>query len=106
MPGYLVSVVSQVQCTHLGTAKPTVPNLRVTIMGQPSVTIASPYAIAGCPFNVGVTPVPCVTGQWFTGTTRVLSSGQPLVLQAGQSTCAPNMTPMIVMMTQARVAAL
>lgn len=106
MPGYLVSTISQVQCSHLGTAKPNVPNLRVRVLGLPTVTIASPYTIAGCLFNVGGSPVPCVTGQWLAGTARVLSLGQPLVVQAGQSTCAPNLTPMIVVATQPRVFAM
>jgi len=106
VPGYLVTTMSTVTCTHAGQAKPTIPNPRVKVLMQPTVLIASPYTVAGCPFNVGVSPVPCVTGQWLTGTTRVLSNGQPLVVQAGQSTCAPNLTPMIVPMTQIRVAAL
>ncbi len=103
MPGFLVTVGSQVQCTHLGTATPTIPNPRVMVSSQPSVTIASMYEVAGCPFNVSGAPVPCVSGQWITGTTRVLSNGQPLVVQAGQSVCMPNGTPLIVLATQARV---
>jgi hypothetical protein len=105
VPGYLVTVTSAVTCTHAGLAKPTVPNPRVKVLMQPTVLITSPYVVAGCPFNVGVSPVPCVTGQWLTGTTRVLSNKQPLVVQVGQSTCAPNGTPMVVRGTQVRVKA-
>jgi hypothetical protein len=103
MPGFLVTIGSRVHCTHLGTATPMIPNLRVLVSGQASVTIASKYVVAGCPFNVGGAYVPCVSGQWITGTTRILSNGQPLVVQAGQSACVPNGTPLVVLATQARV---
>ena len=105
MPGYLVTVTSTVTCTHAGQAKPTIPNPRVKVLMQPTVLITSPYMVAGCPFNVGVSPVPCVTGQWLTGTTRVLTNGQPLVVQAGTSTCAPNGTPLVALINQMRVLA-
>ena len=44
------------------TATPTAPNPRVLVSGQPIVTMAAPYVVAGCPFNVSGGPVPCVTG--------------------------------------------
>lgn len=107
MPGYLVQVGAQVLCAHGGQATPTVPNPRVLLSGAPSVLITSPYAIAGCPFPPPPNGNgPCVTGQWLTGTTRVLSNGQPLVLQAGSSVCAPTGTPMTVVVTQPRVSAI
>jgi hypothetical protein len=43
----------------------------VLVSGQPSVTMAAPYVIAGCPFNVSGAPVPCVTGQWVVGAVRL-----------------------------------
>ncbi len=43
------------------------------------VQMTGPYAIAGCPFDVGGSPVPCVTGQWAVAALRVTSLGQPLV---------------------------
>ncbi len=38
MPGFLLNVSSVVICAHGGQAKPTVPNPRVKVMGQPVVT--------------------------------------------------------------------
>ncbi|MGI9491777.1 MAG: hypothetical protein ACR2QF_05175 [Geminicoccaceae bacterium] len=106
MSGFLVQVGAQVICAHGGQAMPTTPNPRVLLSGAPSVLITSPNTIAGCtlpppPSANG----PCVSGQWLTGTTRVLSNGQPLVMQTSQSLCAPTGTPMQVVLSQARVSA-
>jgi hypothetical protein len=103
MPGFLLHVGAQVQCAHVGQAQPTVPNPRVTVSGQPTVTMASPYTIAGCIFNVSGAPVPCVTAQWVTAATRVTSNGQPLLLLDSQAICAPNGTPLLILVTQTRV---
>ena len=46
---------------------------------------------------------PCVTGQWLMGATRVLIGGQPALLQASPSICAPTGTPMTAAVTQMRV---
>jgi len=102
MPGPLLHVGATVMCSHGGQAMPTAPNPRVTVSGQPTVLMTAPYSIAGCPFNVSGSPVPCVTGQWVTAALRVTSSGQPLVLMDSQSVCAPNGTPMIPTVAQTR----
>jgi hypothetical protein len=106
MPGLLVHVGAQVMCSHGGQAQPSVPNPRVLVSGQPTVLMTSPYVVAGCAFPPPPNGNgPCVTGQWLTGTTRVLSNGQPLVVNAGSSICAPTGTPMIATVTQLRVTA-
>jgi hypothetical protein len=92
-----------VLCAHGGTATPTAPNPRVLVGGQPTVTLATAYIIAGCPFNAGGSPLPCVTGQWLLAATRVFSSGQPLVLMDSQSLCTPNGTPLLPVVAQTRV---
>jgi len=93
-----------VLCAHGGQAQPTVPNPRVLVSGQPTVTIASPYVVAGCalpppPAANG----PCVTGQFVTCATRVFSNGQPLLLLDSQAVCVPTGTPLLVTVTQPRV---
>ncbi|MCB9797296.1 MAG: hypothetical protein H6741_31795 [Alphaproteobacteria bacterium] len=106
MPSPLVNMSSVVLCSHGGKATPVVPNPRVLISGAPSVTISSPFVIAGCALPPPpVANGPCVTGQIIMGTKRVLSNGQPLVAQLGVSTCAPTGTPMIVAFGNARVMA-
>ncbi len=103
MPGPLLHVGATVLCAHGGTAAPTAPNPRVLVSGQPTATMAAPYAIVGCPFNVSGAPVPCVTGQWVVAATRVFSNGQPLVLMDSQAVCAPNGTPLLPVVAQMRV---
>src|SRR5262245_6875162 len=107
MPGFLLHVGAVVLCSHGGQAQPTVPNPRVLVSGQPTVTLAAPYVVAGCALP---TPPaangPCVTAQWITGTTRVFSNGQPLLVQSSQAICAPSGTPLIIAVTQVRASAL
>jgi hypothetical protein len=104
MPGFLLHVGATVLCAHAGQAQPTVPNPRVTVSGQPTVTLSAPYAIAGCvlpppPAANG----PCATAQFVTGATRVTSNGQPLLLLDSQAICVPTGTPLMIVMTQMRV---
>lgn len=107
MPGFLIHVGAQVLCSHAGQATPTVPNPRVTVSGQPTVLLTAPYIVAGCTFPPPpAANGPCVTAQWLIGTTRVLSSGQPLIVQSSQAICAPTGTPLIIVATQTRVSAL
>ena len=103
MPGPLLHLGASVSCAHGGAATPTAPNARVLVSGQPSIVMTTPYAIAGCPFNVSGSPVPCVTAQWVLAATRVLSNGQPLVLMDSQAICAPNGTPLVPLVAQTRV---
>lgn len=107
MPGFLVHVGAQVMCLHAGQATPTLPNPRVTVSGQPTVLLATPYLVAGC--TLPPPPAangPCVTGQWLSGTTRVFSNGQPLLVQSSQAICAPSGTPLLIIATQPRVSAI
>jgi uncharacterized Zn-binding protein involved in type VI secretion len=103
MPGFLLHMGATVLCAHSGQAQPTVVNPRVTVSGQPIVTQSSPYAITGCPFNVSGAPSPCVTAQWMSAATRVLSNGVPVLLFDSQAICTPNGTPLIITVTQTRV---
>jgi uncharacterized Zn-binding protein involved in type VI secretion len=103
MPGFLLHMGATVQCAHGGQAQPTVTSTRVTVSGQPIVTQAAPYTIAGCPFNVSGSPVPCVTAQWVTGAVRVTSDGLPVLLLDSQAICVPNGTPALIVSTQTKV---
>ena len=104
MPAPILHVGATVLCTHAGQATPLAPFPRVTLSGQPLVTIASPYAVAGCALTGTPTP-PCVTGQWLLGATRVLAGGVPVATLAGSSVCIPTGTPMLALLAQTRVLA-
>jgi len=104
MPGFLLHVGATVLCSHGGQAQPTVPNPRVTVSGQPTVTLTAPYLVAGCalpppPAANG----PCVTAQFVSAATRITSNGQPLLLLDSQAICAPTGTPLLIIVTQPRV---
>ena len=103
MPGPLVHFGAMVTCSHAGVATPTAPNPRVLVSGQPTVTMPTPYAIAGCALTPSGSP--CLTGTWTLGATRVTSNAQPLVIATGVSTCVSNATPMLVASSQMRVIA-
>jgi len=104
MAGYLLTVGSVVLCSHGGKAQPTVPSPRVKVMGQPIVTQAAPWVVAGCAFPPPIAANgPCVTAQWLLGAIRVKSMGIPVLLQDNQALCAPTGTPLMVVFTQPRV---
>ena len=108
MPGFMLHSGAVVQCMHVGTAQPTVVNPRVTVSAQPIVTLASPYAIAGCTFPAmtGGNSPPCATAQFTTSATRVTAMGQPVLLIDSQATCVPTGTPLLITTTQIRVTAM
>jgi hypothetical protein len=88
---------------HGGPAQPTAPNPRVMVSGQPVVTMAAPYVVAGCAFVPPAGNGPCVTAQWVTAATRVLVGGMPVVLADSQAICAPTGTPLLPVAMQTRV---
>lgn len=107
MPGFVLHVGASVLCSHAGQAQPTTPNPRVMVSGQPTVTIAAPWLIAGCalPPPPGANG-PCVSAQFVTAATRVTSSGQPLLLFDSQAICVPTGTPLLVVASQMRATAI
>lgn len=102
MPGFLLHVGATVICAHAGQAQATVPNPRVMVSGQPTVTLSGPWVVAGCGLTGTPTP-PCVTANWVMGATRLLSGGQPLLLQDSQSVTVAPGTPLQILVTQLRV---
>jgi len=107
MPGFMLHSGAVVQCAHLGTATPTVVNPRVTVSGQPIVTISSPYAVAGCTFPAMSSGAPpCATAQFTTSALRVTAMGQPVLLFDSQATCVPTGTPLLILSTQPRATAM
>lgn len=104
MPAPILHLGATITCIHSGPAQPVSPNPRVTVSGQPIVTLATPYAITGCALT-GTSAPPCVTAQWVLGATRVTASGSPVLIQTGQAVCTPTGTGLIPMVSQTRVLA-
>lgn len=106
MPGFILHLGAVVQCTHAGVAQPVNPNPRVTLLGQPIVTLSTSYTVAGCtnPAMTSGAP-PCATAQFTSSALRVTSLGQPVLLQDSMSTAVPTGTPLLIVSTQPRVTA-
>jgi hypothetical protein len=104
MPAPVLHLGATVLCSHAGQATPLSPFPRVLLSGQPAVTIASPYGIAGCALSATTAP-PCVSGQFLAGAVRVLAGGVPVATMLGASTCLPTGAPMMPVAAQARVLA-
>jgi hypothetical protein len=104
MPGPLLHLGATVLCTHAGQATPSYSNPRVLVSGQPIVTQATPYLVAGCtlPPPPGANG-PCISALWTTGASRVFANGLPVLLLSSQATCAPTGTPVIPTIAQTRV---
>jgi hypothetical protein len=103
MPSPLLHLGATVLCLHSGQATPLVTNPRVTLSGNPIVTIESLYAIAGCllpppPAANG----PCIIGQFTTAALRIMVEGTPVLLLQDQGICAPTGVPLIPVAAQLR----
>jgi hypothetical protein len=104
MPGPILHLGATVLCSHAGQAQPVTPMPRVLVSGQPVVTIASPYVIAGCTMPPPIAGNgPCVTAQFVTAALRVTALGQPVLLMDSQAVCVPTGTPLLPIVTQTRV---
>lgn len=107
MPGFVLHMGAVVNCVHAGMAQPVAANPRVTVSGQPIVTAANSYTVAGCTFPaMAPGSPPCATAQWVTFAARVTSLGQPVLLQDSQALCVPTGTPLLISVVQPRVSAM
>ena len=80
------------------------PFPRVLVSGQPIVTQACTYTVAGCTLASVPSP-PCVTGQWVLAALRVQAGAVPVVIMGSQAVCAPTGTGLNVVVAQPRVIA-
>lgn len=104
MPGFVVTISTQVLCSHGGKATPLPPVGRVTIAGSGVVTLAHAYVVAGCG-QAASSLAPCVSGRFTVGTTRVRTMGSPLAIDPppAPSTSVPYQTPLVTLPGQVRV---
>jgi|SRR5215472_8529912 len=104
MPGFLLHLGATILCAHGGQAEPTAPEPSVLVSGQPVVTMAAPFVVAGCALPPPIAANgPCITAQYVDGATRVFVEGVPVLLLDSQAICAPTGTPLIPAVTQVRV---
>ncbi len=101
MPGFLYHVGVVAMCPHAGQISAAASSPRVRATGQPVVTSADTFPIAGCVFNISGSPHPCTTVRWLATATRVRVGGQPVILQtsAGLTIAAdqaPQGSPVVI----------
>jgi hypothetical protein len=85
MAASVLTVGATVQCPHAGSVSAIASSHRVRADGQPAVTVADTFPVAGCAFTLPTVPPkpqPCVTVRWLVGATRVRVSGQPVLLKS------------------------
>lgn len=100
---YLLDKTATGQCTHGASAQPLVGNPRVKLNGNPVLTVATQFAISGCPNVVGTSPFPCVLGMFAAGATRVKVMGTPVLLDTSQATNVPTGVTITLTNPQQRV---
>lgn len=83
----LLHMGATVICPHGGQALPGGSSARVSLGGQPAITLSHAMTIAGCAFNVGGTPQPCTQVQWTSPATRVRIEGAPALLSSSGGIC-------------------
>ena len=105
MPGLMIDAGATVICAHGGRAEAIDPSRRVLLGGQPAVAQTAPWVVSGCSFVPPAGNGPCLTATWVAGASRVLAGGRPVLLQNSQAVCVPTGTPLMVVVTQARVRA-
>jgi hypothetical protein len=103
----LLTPSATMMCPHGGTVTGTPSQTKAMAGGAPILQATDTFVIAGCPFVVGVVPMPCVSVQWTmpaqqvqVGTNALNESSVGLCLAATQ---APQGTVLIVS-TQTQVA--
>ena len=107
MPGFLIQLGANVQCAHGAPAAPLAPNPAVLLSGSFSCLLPDAWLVGGCPGVSASGIPPCVSAQWQTGTTRVTSNGQPLLVQSSTALSLSNGTPLLpATATQTRVSAM
>jgi len=94
MPGFLLHVAQRPVRAQVVKHSPRC-RPRVTVTGQPTVTMTTPYASQAV-LSMSVACRPCVTAQWVTAAMRLTSNGPPLLLLDSQAICAPNGTPLLI----------
>jgi len=88
MPGYILTTLSQVKCTHGGTAILTTANTMIKVDNAPALLETDIHPVVGCPFTVPPSkPQPCIRIEWVMGATLCKSNGAGVLTQASIGKC-------------------
>jgi len=81
MGDYLTSA-STLMCPHGGSVSPVPGSGTVTLAGNPVLTSADSFPIAGCPFPPSGPPHPCIQVRWVVDALRGAASAATLTASA------------------------
>lgn len=88
MPGYILTTMSQVKCTHGGTAMLTTANTMIKVDGAPALLESDIHPVVGCPFTVPPgKPQPCVRIEWTAGAELFKIKGTKVLIQSSVGKC-------------------
>ena len=102
MASPVVHLGATVSCLHGGSATTAAGFARVTISGQPVVTLKTLYSIAGCGLS-GASP--CASARFVKGASRVQAGGSPVATLASTSSCVPTGAKLVPLQQTNRVLA-
>ena len=86
MPGPFLTTAANILCTHGGKATLATANAKVRA-GGPVLLESDVHTVAGCPFNVSGSPVPCVRIEWTAGAGSVTIGGSKALVQSSVGKC-------------------
>ena len=89
MPGPVLHTGTIANCPHGGALNIVATSPRVMVSGMNAAVLTDQGIVAGCAFTIPPVPKPqpCVTTRWMVGATRVLASGQPLLINPCVALC-------------------
>jgi hypothetical protein len=88
MPGYILTTMSQVKCTHGGTALLTTANSLIKVDGAPALLESDIHPVVGCPFTVpGPKPQPCVRIEWTAAAEQCKINGIKVLVRSSVGKC-------------------
>jgi hypothetical protein len=88
MPGYILTTMSQVICTHGGTAMMTTANTLIKVDGALALLESDIHPVVGCPFTVpGPKPQPCVRIEWTAGAELCKINGIKVLIRSSVGKC-------------------
>ena len=88
MPGHILTTMSQIKCTHGGTAMLTTANTLIKVDGAPALLESDIHPVVGCPFTVPPgKPQPCVRIEWTAGAELCKINGIKVLIRSSVGKC-------------------
>lgn len=88
MPGFILTTLSQVKCTHGGTATLVTANAKLKIDGAPALLESDVHPVVGCPFTLpNGKPQPCIRIEWTGGAATCKVDGTKVLIKTSIGKC-------------------